>query len=128
MAEDLGEHAQVTGDGFFPFSPRNSNVLIKVNTDSSIEGDDQLVQEVEEGVRSSLKHVEKRITRVEVHLSDVNAEKGGRDIRCLMEARVAGLDPVAVDELGVDLQGAVRGAAGKLKRALDSRLGKLGRS
>jgi predicted transcriptional regulator of viral defense system len=68
-----------------------------------------------------------RITRVEVHLSDVNAQKGGQDIRCVVEARAAGLDPVAVDDTAEDVERAVRGAAGKLQRALDSRLGKRGR-
>lgn len=99
---------------------------IQVNTDRNIEGDDRLVREVKETVARSLQRFGERITRVEVHLSDVNAEKGGRDIRCVMEARAAGLDPVAVDELAEDVEQAVRGAVGKLRRALDSRLGKLG--
>ena len=100
---------------------------IQVNTDRNIEGTDRLVQEVEDMITGSLKRFGDRITRVEVHLSDVNAQKGGRDTRCVMEARAAGLEPVAVDELARDVQQAVRGAVGKLERALDTRLGKLGR-
>lgn len=100
---------------------------IQVNTDSSIEGDDQLIQEVQETVAGSLDRFGSRITRVEVHLSDVNAQKGGRDTRCVMEARAAGLDPVTVDERADNVQSAVRGAAGKMERALDTRLGKLRR-
>lgn len=99
---------------------------IQVNTGRNIEGDERLVQEVKGTVAGSLERFGDRITRVEVHLSDVNAEKGGRDIRCVMEARAAGLDPVAVDDLAEDVERAVRGAVGKLRRALDSRLGKLG--
>ncbi|HSR42129.1 MAG TPA: HPF/RaiA family ribosome-associated protein [Longimicrobiales bacterium] len=99
---------------------------VQVNSDGNIEGGDRLVQEVKEMVSRSLERFGNRITRVEVHLSDINAEKGGRDTRCVMEARVSGLDPVAVDELAEDVQGALRGAVGKLRRALDSRLGKLG--
>jgi ribosome-associated translation inhibitor RaiA len=102
-------------------------VQIQVNTDRNIDGTDRLVQEVENMVTGSLERFGSRITRVEVHLSDVNAQKGGRDTRCVMEARVAGLEPVAVDELSQDVHQAVRGAAGKLERALDTRLGKLGR-
>lgn len=98
---------------------------IQVNTDGNIEGGDRLVQEVKETVSHSLERFGNRITRIEVHLSDINAEKGGRDTRCVMEARASGLDPVAVDELAEDVQRAVRGAVGKLRRALDSRLGKL---
>lgn len=100
---------------------------IQVNTDKHIDSGDRLVQEVEDTVTSSLKRFGSRITRVEVHLSDVNAQKGGRDTRCVMEARAAGMDPVAVDELAGDVNRAVRGAAGKLERALSTRLGKLGR-
>jgi ribosome-associated translation inhibitor RaiA len=102
-------------------------VQIQVNTDRNIGVGDRLVQEVEDHVTSSLKRFGSRVTRVEVHLSDVNAHKGGRDTRCVMEARVAGMDPVAVDELARDVHQAVRGAAGKLERALSTRLGKLGR-
>jgi len=102
-------------------------VQIQVNTDRNIEGNERLVQEVEELVVGSLKRFGERITRVEVHISDVNAHKGGRDTRCVMEARAAGLDPVTVNELAGDVQRAVRGAAGKLERALSTRLGKLGR-
>jgi ribosomal subunit interface protein len=102
-------------------------VQIQVNTDRNIDAGDRLIQEVEDQVNSTLKRFASRITRVEVHLSDVNAQKGGRDHRCVMEARVAGIDPVAVDELASDVHQAVRGAVGKLERALGSRLGKMGR-
>lgn len=99
---------------------------IQVSTDRHIEGGDPLVREVEETVAGPLERFGDRITRVEVHLSDVNAQKGGRDTRCVMEARVAGLDPVAVDALATDVGQAIHDAAGKLTRALDTRLGKLG--
>lgn len=98
---------------------------IQVNTGRDIEGGDRLAREVEAEVASALKRFGERITRVEVHISDVNADKGGRDTRCVMEARAAGIDPVVVDDLAHDVDGAVRGAAGKLERALDTRLGKL---
>ncbi len=100
---------------------------IQVNTDHNIEGGDRLIRKIETTVAESLERFADRITRVEVHLSDVNAQKGGQDIRCVAEARAAGLDPVAVDDQAEDVQRAVRGAVGKLERALDSRLGKLGR-
>jgi hypothetical protein len=65
---------------------------------------------------------------VEVHLSDENSDKksGVDDMRCLLEARLAGLQPIAVSHEAATLQGAVHGAAEKLKRSLDSTLGRLG--
>ena len=67
-----------------------------------------------------------KVTRVEIHLSDVNSQKGGEnDKRCLMEARVTNRQPVAVTEQAATRDQAVDGAAQKLKRSLDSTLGKL---
>lgn len=100
---------------------------IQINTDRNIETDDRLTADVEEAIESALDRFAGRITRVEVHLSDVNADKGGRDTRCVMEVRVAGLKPVAVDEQADTPRAAARGAAGKLERALNTRLGRLGR-
>jgi ribosome-associated translation inhibitor RaiA len=66
------------------------------------------------------------ITRVEVHLSDENSQKssdGGN--RCLLEARITGYQPIAVSEHAASLHQAITGAADKLKRAIDSALGRL---
>lgn len=97
---------------------------IQINTDRNIPSDDQVTRQVEDAVTGALDRFAGRITRVEVHVSDVNGRKGGRDIRCVMEARVAGLAPVAVDEQADTIQAAAQGAAGKLERALDTRLGR----
>ena len=98
---------------------------IQINTDNNIETDDRLTADVEIAINGALGRFAGRITRVEVHLSDVNGAKGGRDTRCVMEARVAGLKPVAVDAQADSARDAARGAAGKLERALDTRLGRL---
>lgn len=100
---------------------------IQINTDSHIEADPDLRKAVEATVAGALGRFGERLTRVEVHLTDVNANKGGRDIRCVMEARAAGLQPVMVDELANDVDSAVREAAGKLERALDTRFGRINR-
>lgn len=100
---------------------------IQINTGSDVDADATLASNIEDEVRSSLDHFETRVTRVEVHLRDVNSDKGGRDHRCVIEARVKGMQPMAVDDQAETALAAVRGAAGKLQRALDSRLGKLGR-
>jgi ribosomal subunit interface protein len=68
-----------------------------------------------------------RVTRVEVHLKDVNAHKGGVDKICAMEAHPAGLDVVRVDSQAEDAYKASHGAAEKLERALERRFAKAGR-
>ena len=61
---------------------------IEVSTDSNIEGREKSAAHVKGVVESALNRFSDRITRVEVHLSDVNSYKGGEDgIRCVMEAR-----------------------------------------
>lgn len=100
---------------------------IQVNSDRSIETDSELTRQVESAVNNTLKRFEQRVTRVEVHLTDVNSDKSGaRDKRCVMEARPAGQDPVAVTNQAASLEEAVGGAAQKLKGLLDSRFGRAG--
>ena len=51
---------------------------------------------------------------------------GAKDERCLLEARLAGLQPLAVSHQATTLEQAVDGAVEKLKRSLDRTLGRLG--
>jgi hypothetical protein len=49
----------------------------------------------------------------------------GDDKRCLMEARLAGHQPMAVSHQAATLDEAIEGAAEKLERSLDGKLGRL---
>ena len=99
---------------------------VQINSDHSVVIDGHLSDAVESSVTETLKHLEDRITRVEVHLSDVNGNKGGNDDkRCMMEARPAGQKPVAVTDEASTVEEAVHGAANKLKRLLDHHFGRL---
>lgn len=97
---------------------------IQVNTDSHIKGSTNLTQEVEEIVHRALGRFGDRITRVEVYLSDENsAEKSGDlDKRCVMEARLGGLQPISVSHQGPSLDQATSGAASKLEKTLERTL------
>ncbi len=98
---------------------------IQLNTDNNVVGSEGLAAHVEADLRSTLQRFSDRITRVEVHLSDVNSGKaGGDDKRCLMEARVAGLQPTSVSDQAANVDQAISGAAHKLVRALDTVFGK----
>lgn len=77
-----------------------------------------LNERVNSELESTLKLFKDRITRVEVHLRDDNGPKSGVDKRCLLEARLAGLDPLAVESRGSDLYAAITDAAKKLERAI----------
>jgi hypothetical protein len=70
---------------------------IQINTDNHIPGRETLVAQAEATITSALGHLAKHVTRVEVHLSDENGEKiGGRDKRCMMEARLEGRQPSGI--------------------------------
>ena len=100
---------------------------IQFNTDESVDGREALGRHAEDVVRKVLDRFSNDVTRVEIHLSDSNGQKAGEnDKRCLMEARVAGRQPIAVTDEANTLHQAIDGATQKLKRSLDSTLGKLG--
>lgn len=98
---------------------------IQVNTDSSLAGASP-ADHVRSVVETALSHVSEHVTRVEVHLSDVNSHKGSEaDKRCLMEARLAGRQPTAVSHQAATLAQAIDGAADKLRRTLERTVARL---
>ena len=99
---------------------------VQFNTDESVEGREELARHAEDVVRKVLGRFAEQVTRIEIHVSDVNGQKASdNDKRCLMEARVAGQQPIAVTEQANSIHQALDGAAHKVRRALDSMLGKL---
>lgn len=73
-----------------------------------------------ERVQAQLGHLAENLTRVEVHLRDDNspAKSSPDDKRCMMEGRIAGRRPLAVEQTGGDLYKVIDEAAGKLSRAV----------
>jgi len=103
-------------------------VKVQINTDGNIEDREEMTQQVEAALRAAVGRFTDQITRVEVHLSDLNSHKfGPDDKRCLLEARLAGRQPTAVSHQAGTIQEAIEGAAEKLKSSLESTLGRQGR-
>lgn len=101
-------------------------MLVHVITDNHIRGGDELVAEIEATLEDALGRFDPQITRVEVHLADLNShKKGDNDKRCALEARLAGLQPVAAVATGGDIKQAVAAAIDKLISQLDHKLGRL---
>lgn len=99
---------------------------IQVNTDNTLASHAPLVSHVESVVKESLERFVERISRVEVHLSVVNDHKNkGGEHRCLMEARMEGHPPIAASDHAESTHQAIHGAADKLKRAIESTLGRI---
>jgi len=99
---------------------------VQVETDNHVEGREKLIEHVEGVIRDAVDRYAAQVTHVEAHLGDVNgSEKSGADdMRCLLEARVAGVKNIAVRHQAESLHLAIEGAADKLTKALDSALGK----
>ncbi|WP_296762369.1 HPF/RaiA family ribosome-associated protein [Sediminimonas sp.] len=98
----------------------------QLNTDHNIGGDERVAEVAEQTVTDTLGPLVKRLTRVELHLKDTNAGKGGPDdIRCTLEARPEGLQPHTVHHDGADVVAAIKGAAKKMRAHLDHEFGKL---
>ncbi len=83
---------------------------VQVNTSNGIENTDTLERWANEYLQDALARFKQEITRVEVQVSRENA-KGGADIRCMMEARLNGHDPLAVNHHAPTQDEAFRGAA-----------------
>lgn len=101
---------------------------IQVNTDNHIASGEKLTRHVGAVVEGALGRFGDRITRVEVHLTDENSssKSGDNDKRCVMEARLAGLQPITVSDQGATVEQALDGAADKLEKSLSRTLERLG--
>ena len=101
-------------------------MIIQFNTDNNIEGNDRQTAYFSSSIAEALGRFSNYITRIEVHLTDENGNKEGKnDQRCLIEARLEGLQPVAVTNHGDTIELAIKGATDKLKAALDTIVGRL---
>jgi ribosome-associated translation inhibitor RaiA len=101
-------------------------VIVQIHTDNHIQSSEQLTAQVESLVAGAVGHISDRVSRVQVHLGDVNSHKGGaNDKRCMIEVRVDGQPPLAVTQQGPTLQQAMNGAADKLERTLGSMVERL---
>ncbi|MBV6273110.1 HPF/RaiA family ribosome-associated protein [Alcaligenaceae bacterium CGII-47] len=98
---------------------------VQINTDSNISISQELGAEIQEKIDRALKRFSDRITRIEVHLSDLDSTKAGPDDkRCVIEARVAGLNPVTVSHSAQSSSLAVDGACEKIVNALNTVFGR----
>ena len=97
---------------------------VQVNS-NHIEGSVELQEWVGSVVVGQLERFDDLLTRVEIHVSDENAHKGGaEDKRCQIEFRPKGHQSMSVSHKAESLALAVDGAAEKARRALEHLVGK----
>ena len=99
---------------------------IQINTDKNIEGNNRLVDYYTSELQKELARFDDKITRVEVHLGDENSEKFGKnDKRCLIEVRVANMQPIAVTDHSDTIEKAFHESLNKVKKVLDTAFEKM---
>lgn len=101
-------------------------MLVEVNTDKNIKNSERLIDYCRSMVEAELGRFEEHITRVEIHLSDENGDKGGEDDkRCLLETKLKGKAPVAVKNTASNIDDAISGAIDKIVKVLETSLDKM---
>ncbi|MBK5279441.1 MAG: HPF/RaiA family ribosome-associated protein [Bacteroidia bacterium] len=101
-------------------------MIIQFNTDKNIHGSEEFTAPYVAQIEGELSRYSHQITRVEVHLSDEDGNKNGvQAMRCMIEARVEGRQPIAVTNQTDTYDQAVSGALDKLTAALDTLFGRM---
>jgi len=99
---------------------------IQFNTGRNIIGSEELRTSLTSIISGELSRFNDHITRLEVHLSDEDSNKNGvNDKRCMIEARLEGMKPIAVTNHADTQEQAVTGAVQKLKSSLNTIQGRL---
>ena len=92
---------------------------IQVRTDYHVQGEEALIAFVQDEVAAGLEPFLERITSVQVHLSEESgARKGPPDLRCMIEVRPVGRDPLAVTHHASTKDDAVHGATDSMRATL----------
>jgi hypothetical protein len=101
-------------------------MIIQFNTDKTINGDEKHRAYFIGLITEEFERFSDSITRIEVHLGDENGNKEGiGDIRCMLEARLKGRQPIAVTSHADTNDAAVSASIDKLKASLETILGKM---
>lgn len=98
---------------------------VQFNSDSSVMGTENVGARIEAKVRDKLARFEERLTRLEIHVRDDNAHKGGADDKaCTIEARPRGGRAIGVTEHASTVDDAARKAATTLAQRLERHFGR----
>jgi len=96
-------------------------MLIQIYSDNATSGSENLSQEVTARIEAALSRFSQQITRIEVHLSKIGHEQH----RCVIEARLEGLQPFAVSSEDDKFSVAIDDSLTKMESRIESTLGRL---
>lgn len=99
---------------------------VLLNTDKNISGTEEMREPLKASIANRLERFSAHLTRVEVKLSDENADRdSANDKRCVLEVRPRGMQPIVVTSHGATVEKAVDGAIDKIKTSLNTVMGRL---
>ena len=99
---------------------------LEFNTGKNATGSEGLIASSTSFISEELSRYSQQITRLEIHFSDEDGDKDGiNDKRCMVEARLAGMQPIAVTNQANTQEQALFGAIDKLKTSLERIAGRL---
>ncbi|HAI13853.1 MAG TPA: ribosome-associated translation inhibitor RaiA [Phycisphaerales bacterium] len=87
---------------------------------SDIENSWAINNHVQQRIAQAIKTGLKQITRIDVHLHDDSGpcKSGTSDKRCTIEMRLAGMDPMSIEQHGNDMYAVINQATRKLQQSL----------
>nr|WP_199158263.1 HPF/RaiA family ribosome-associated protein [Pedobacter sp. ASV2] len=101
-------------------------MTIQINADNNLNLKQEYKDKLKDTLANGLSRYTDHLTRLELHLSDVNGNKDAQnDKRCVLEARLEGRPPIAVTSLDNTYDQAVNGAISKLDSSLNTIIGKI---
>jgi ribosome-associated translation inhibitor RaiA len=99
---------------------------ILINTDHNIDGGAEMISYFKTEIQEDLERFSEHLTRIEVKISDENGDKSGdKDKKCVLEARLKGMQPIVVTSHEETVKKAVKDATNKLKKSLETVMGRL---
>lgn len=99
---------------------------ILINTDNNITASAEMRTHLTADLEANFERFAEHLTRLEVKISDENSHKEvENDKKCVLEARLRGMQPIAVTGQGNSIDQALSDASTKLKTSLDTTMGKL---
>jgi hypothetical protein len=100
-------------------------MLVQINSDNQIKASEAVIADLEADVRRRLDRYADRLTRVELHLRDLDAGgSSSNDKQCTIEARPVGLDPLTATAAAATVALATSEATAKLLVVLERAFGK----
>jgi len=101
-------------------------MTILINRGENVETNERTTEYFSDAVKKDLDRFSEYLTRIEVHFSDINADKGGpQDKKCVIEARVKNREPLAVTAQDDAMEKAFNSALGKVKASMTTIVGKM---